>query len=140
MFWFLVLVPFLKKKLLNILSFFTLGVKVREGQSFHTFLKCGTKEKITFEIKLSLQKPIGHQILLDKFFLSFMNAYLVFVTWFNILDYLLIFSKPIPEAVAAVFYLFTNFNFDHVLIWIITTALIKVRICFTLLNCFLNRF
>jgi hypothetical protein len=85
---------------------------------------------ITFEIKLPLKKPLGHQILLDKFFLSFLNAYLFFVTWFNILDYLLIFSKPIPEAVAAVLYLFTNFNFDHVLIWIITTALIKVQIVF----------
>ena len=57
-----------------------------------------------------------------------MNAYLIFITWFNILDYLLMFSKPIPEPIAAVFYFFTNFNFDHVLMWIITTALIKVWI------------
>ena len=60
--------------------------------------------------------------------MSFMNAYLIFITWFNILDHLLMFPKPIPEAIAAVLYFFSNFNFDHVLMWIITTALIKVRI------------
>ena len=75
-----------------------------------------------------LNKPLCRQILLDKFFLSFINAYLLFITTFNVVDYLCMFPKPIPHNLAVLLYFCSNYNFDHILIWIITTASIKVKL------------
>lgn len=73
------------------------------------------------------KKPLGMQTLLDRFALTFMKVYLFHISYLPFILYFASFPLPLHPKIAQLCFYLSNFNYNNVLIWLITVTFIKVK-------------
>lgn len=72
-----------------------------------------------------LSKPLGKQILLDKFLIELLKAYLLLVSVTNFFFYFMAIPWPFDAKLAQISFYIANFAINYWLIWLSTVVIVK---------------